>query len=457
MNKNYRDWLLNIKNNVIVSAVYIVLMFIISPLFPGVNWFNLGDFTLDVVNYYHGIMIPLALLLIIVTAKVFKIPEKLLNFIILTNYPVILLSFLGVVLFYPSWATLSDEIIQAIRDVIMLISAILLIIGMLYFPVRFKNDFKKIFAGYLLTLIAAISATIAAIMGMIYEYGSLYTFSSIPWFNSLVTSWGGLSTFLGNVLTSHSHQMLPAVMGGIVGLTAVIFGYHKISSRYIWFVNIGLLISFIGIISMSYIYFISSFGTYSIPTLFTSGPGGVNGLALDDSQTGLVGFGAIISIFGLISTFEKNSGNRFLQITSISTWVGAMAALVGIGYVIEFNEAYYGFGSPGTPPTGGPGYLYDEAFMNGHLLYAFFMLVIISAFFAISYYLTRKDEKTDKIKIFASYTGIAGILVGYEGLLIYVLTLSWYVLALGLILLLISAIITTWNIVIVKNVDYNII
>lgn len=448
----YRNFFTDIKKNVIALMIYIVFMLLISPVFPGVTWFQLGDFTLDVVNYYHGVMIPLALLVIIISARVFKLPKGVYNFVQITTYPIIVLSFLGLVLFYPASAALADEGIQTLRDVIMVLDAVLLIIGLLIFPFKYRSDFKNVLAGYLLVIVAAISATIAAVFGMVYEYGNLFTYSAIPFFNSYVNSIGGISTFLGNLITSHSHQMLPAFMGGIVGLTAVIFSYHRLPSGYKWAVNIGLIISVIGTISMSYLYWISSFGTYVIPAIFTSGPGGMNGLALDDSQTGLVGIGAIIAIIGLIKTLDTQKGTKYAQITAIGTWVGAMAAMVGVGYVMEFNESYYGFGSPGTPPTGGPGYMYDMAFTNGHLLYTFFMLVIAAAFFVILFYFAKNSEK--KLRA-PSYIAIAGMVVGFEGLLVYVLTLSWIVEAIGLWLLFFSFAFAVWSIMGTKSADYN--
>lgn len=450
MNEKIRKFIFDLKKNIVAIMIYIAFMFLISPLFPGVTWFELGDFTLYVVNYYHGIMIPLTLLIIIVTAKIFKIPDKLYKFILLTNYPVLVLSFLGLVLFYPSWATNADIVAQAIRDIIMMVDALVLIIGLIIFPFKNKTDFRNVLAGYLLVTVTAISATIAAFMGMVYEYGNLYTFSAIPFFNSYVNSVGGISTFLGNLLTSHSHQMLPAVMGGIVGLTATIFGYYKLNPKYKAIASIGLYISFLGVVSMSYLYWISSFGTYTIPSIFTSGPGGVNGLALDDSQTGIIGVGALIAIIGLVKTFNSTKGLKMLQIAAISTWIGAVASLLGIGYVIEFNESFYGFGSPGIPPNGGSGYLYDMAFMNGHLLYPFFMLVIVAAFFMVGYYLFKN---MDNVPILPSYLALSGIVLGYEGLLIYTMTLSWIVEAIGLCLLFISLAYITWIAIKSKSIE----
>jgi hypothetical protein len=428
------SFFLDVKKNVLSIAAFVLALLLISPLFPGVSWFRLGDFTLYTVNFYHVIMIPLALILILVTANIFNSSNKLRNFLTLTTFPVLLFSLLGLVLFYPTWAVNADAVMQTIRDIIMVIDGILLVIMLLIFPLTKKNEFKSVYGAYILVLLASISATIAASMGMAFEYGSLYGFTSISFFNSYVNSIGGLSTFLGNALTTHSHEMLPAVMGGIVGLTAVIFGYNKLSTAYRTVVNVGLLISSIGIIAMTYIYLISSLGTYVIPTIFPFGPGGVNGLALDDSQTGIVGIGALIAIIGLVKTFESLKGRRSLQISSIATWVVAMATMVGVGYVIEFNEAFFGFGNP--PSTGGgPGYLWDLAFTNGHLMLVFFMLVVAAGLFVTFYYLYKNDSSMFRI---ASYTAIAGMVLGAEGLVVYVLTLSWVVEAVGIWLIYLS-------------------
>jgi len=428
------NFFLDVRKNVVSVGVFILAMLLVSPLFPGVSWFRLGDFTLYTVNFYHVIMIPLALILILVTANIFNSSNKIKNFITLTTFPVLLFSLLGLVLFYPTWAVNADAAMQTIRDVIMVLDAILLVLMLLAFPFTKRNEFKSVYGAYVLVLLASISATIAAVMGMAFEYGSLYGFSSISFFNSYVNSIGGLTTFLGNALTTHSHEMLPAVMGGIVGLTAVIFGYNKLSTAYRNVVNVGLLISSVAVIAMTYIYLVSSLGTYVIPAIFTSGPGGVNGLALDDMLTGTIGIGALIAIIGLVKTFESLKGRRLLQISSLATWVITMAAFIGVGYVIEFNEAFFGFGNPPSQ-GGGPGFLYDWAFMDGHLMLGFFMLVVAAGLFVTFCYFYKNDSSMFKI---ASYVAIAGMILGAEGLVVYVLTLSWIVEAIGIWLIYIS-------------------
>ncbi|MGC8565081.1 MAG: hypothetical protein ACP5R0_03995 [Thermoplasmata archaeon] len=419
----------NTKFNIIALIIYIAVMLAISPLIPGVTWFQLGDFTLDVVNYYHTIMIPLALLLILYAAYILKLNEKIIISISISTIPLLVLNILGLIFFYPSSTQLADYVIQGLRDIWMLLLTLFFFIGLLIFPFKSKDKFKKIWGAHILLLLATVSAGLAAIMGMIYEYGNLYGFTSITWFNSFVNSWGGLQTFLGNLVTSHSHEMLPAVMGGIVALAALSFGYENLSGWKRNIVNLGMVISIFGTISMTYLYVISSFGTYSIPAIFTSGPYGMNGLALDDSQTGLIGIGALISIVGIYFILSNKRSARLLQITELITWIATMFVMIGVGYIIEFNEAYYGFGSQGTPPNGGPGYLYDMAYTNAHLMFAFFFMPVLAGML-LAFLLFINNES--KYSNFNAYLFLLGTGLGAEGVLIYLITLSWYVEAIGL-------------------------
>lgn len=412
----------------IIILAYLALFLLISPLFPGVKWFQLGDFTTTVVNYYHVIMIPFALLMIILVAHVFDLSPRVKKAVNLSVIPVLIFSILGLVFFYPSWGATADEVFQAIRDVIVFIAALAVIIALLIMPFRDHKRFKEIWGAYILVLIGGISAEIAAMFGMILEYGNLYGFTSIGFFNSYVVSLGGLSTFLGNAWTTHSHQMLPAVMGMIVGISAIAFGYDKLSPRIRNIVNGGMVVSIIGVLSMTALYWISAFGTYVIPAVFVSGAGGMNGLALDDSQTGIVGIGAMIALIGLAVAVKRETGNKLLSYSTLGAWIAAMFSMVGIGYLIEFNEVYYGFGAAGVAPNGGPGYLYDMAYTNGHLLLVFFMLTLVAGIFIT----LRWYGGDSRFKPYIGGLTIAGTVIGVEGLIIYTMLLSWAVEAVGL-------------------------
>ncbi|MCL4329775.1 MAG: hypothetical protein M1533_02080 [Candidatus Thermoplasmatota archaeon] len=441
-NSKWKEILLSPKDNIVAVLTFISILLVIGPFIPGVSWFSLGDFSLDMVNFYHTIMIPFVFLLILYASELLGLGAQERKAVNLSTYPVLFLTVLGTVFFYPASTQTADYVLQALRDVWMLVLALMFLVYLLGLPLRDRQRFKNIWGAYTLIVITTISAGIAAVMGMIYEYGNLFGYASLPAFNNDVTAWGGLQTFLGNLITSHSHQMLPAVMGGIIGLATVSFGYEKLSSVKRNFVNAGLVIAVIGTISMSYLYFISSFGTYVIPAIFTSGTGGMNGLALDDSQTGIVGIGALVTIIGLYYLLSGNRADRLVQISEMLTWIATMAVMIGVGYAMEFNETYYGFGSPGVPPNGGPGYQYDMAFTDGHLLFAFFLMPLVAGILLlIMHYI--KEFNTEKRMI--TYFIIAGTIIGGFGVLEYVLTLSWIVEAIGLALLIIAIIITTYT------------
>ncbi len=440
LNQKWKKILLNPKDNIIAILVFISIFLAIGPILPGVSWFSLGNFSLDMINFYHTIMIPFAFLLILYTSELLDLDTLERKAVNLSTYPILFLTFLGMIFFYPASTQGADYVLQGMRDVWMLLLALMFFVYLLMLPFKNRQKFRNIWGAYSLIVIATISGGIAAVMGMIYEYGLLFGYASIPLLNRDVAAWGGLQTFLGNLLTSHSHQMLPAIEGGIVGLTAISLGYEKLSAVKRNIVNLGMVISIFGTISMSYLYLISSFGTYVIPTIFSFGAGGMNGLALDDSQTGIIGVGALISIIGLYYILSRRPVERLVQLSELLTWIAVMSVMVGVGYAMEFNETYYGFGSPGVPPNGGSGFQYDLAFTDGHLLFAFFMMPLVAGIILV---LMRylKEQETEKRVI--TYLIMAGTVTGAFGVMEYMLTLFWVIEAIGLALLILAIILIT--------------
>jgi len=434
--------LLNVKYNFLAVLIFISVFLVISPLLPGVSWFRLGDFTLDTVNFYHTVMIPFVFLLILYAAELLDLSTRTRKIINFSTYPILFFTALGTALFYPASTQTADYVIQAIRDLWMVVIALLFFVDLILLPLRNREKVRKIWGAYALIVIATLSAGIAAIMGMIYEYGTLFGYSSLPIFNNYVTSIGGIQVFLGNLVTSHSHEMLPAVMGGIVALAAVSFGYEKLPNFKRNAVNLGMIVAVLGTISFTYLYIISSFGTYVIPAIAPFGPGQMNGLALDDSQTGIVGWGALISIVGLYYVLSRKPVDRLIQLSELLTWIATMAVMIGVGYAMEFNESYYGFGSPGVPPNGGPGYNYDMAFTDGHLLFAFFMMPLLAGIILIIMHYIQNNEKERRIIVY--FIG-AGTTISAFGVLAYVITLFWLPEAIGLALLVVAIIITTFT------------
>lgn len=110
---------------------------------------------------------------------------------------------------------------------------------------------------------------------------------------------------------------------------------------------------------------------------------------------------------------------RLYRLAALATWVAAMAILVGIGYFIEFNEAFFGFGSPGQPPSGGPGYMFDDTFMKGHLVTAFMIIPLLAATMLAVDYIVKGGGRA---KRYLAYLTFASLL-RYLGVQFYTMTL----------------------------------
>ena len=55
LNQRWKKILLNPKDNIIAILAFISIFLAIGPILPGVSWFSLGNFSLDMINFYHTI------------------------------------------------------------------------------------------------------------------------------------------------------------------------------------------------------------------------------------------------------------------------------------------------------------------------------------------------------------------------------------------------------------------
>ncbi|MCE4623337.1 MAG: hypothetical protein F7B11_01130 [Caldisphaeraceae archaeon] len=233
----------------------------------------------------------------------------------------------------------------------------------------------------------------------------------------------------------------------MIALAAIVFNYADMRNKKAKYaVDAGFIVAIFGVISMTVLYIISSFGTYAIPTISPFGPYGVNGLALDDSQTGLIGFGSIIVAFALIGgglLADKLPHTRLLKVMEILTWFSAMFVLVGVGYPIEFNEAFFGFATPGTPKTGGgPGWMYDAAFMRAHLFFVFYLLPIVAGSIIAAYEILKGNiigSRARALTKISSYFFFFGIIMASDGVVVWTLTIhQWLPFIIGISFILAS-------------------
>ncbi|WP_148217132.1 hypothetical protein [Acidilobus saccharovorans] len=410
------------RKNLTAIAVYTAVLFAISPLL-GANWISPGDFDSSTQAVYHALMIPLTLLLAILACELLGLPRwaKLLaNY---ATYPTLALTFVGNAIlqnYYPS--SLANYAVQGVRDVLLYLVALAVIVAALLKAARERAWLKAYWAPFLLILAAGVSIALAPIYGIVSLMPQTWHLSFLA---STVNAVGN-QTFVSDLVTSHSHQMLPAVGDAIVGLTAIWFGYSELRGRARAAAAAGLIIGLASVIVFTYLYWASGVGTYSIPTIAPFGPQGVNGLALDDFTTGLSGWGAMLVLAALyvgpLAYLARSGQNaeRLYRLATLATWVAAMAILVGIGYFIEFNEAFFGFGSPGQPPSGGPGYMFDDAFMKGHLVTAFMIIPLLAATMLAVDYIVKEGGKA---KRYLAYLTFASLLLCYLGVQFYTMTL----------------------------------
>jgi hypothetical protein len=193
------------------------------------------------------------------------------------------------------------------------------------------------------------------------------------------------STLMGNIITSHSHGMLPSFMAGIVILAAEAFGYSRLVGVRKQVARIGAGAMLGGIALYSGVYAVSGVGTFVIPAWFPSGAGGVNGIAMDDTMTGLVGLGALIVAAAMLpelrGSFLRLSGTAMRRFNPVRlgvylTYLMATAAMFVYGYYIEVNESQFGFNTTLAASR----VIDDQIFTRSHLLFVFGSLPIIAVF-----------------------------------------------------------------------------
>ncbi|MGC9183039.1 hypothetical protein [Caldisphaera sp.] len=97
-----KDLFISPKFNILLITAYVAIGLLVSPLIPGINWLQPGDFSEAEVIYYHGIMLQLTVLGIIIAAYITKFPKKLQLIFNVSNIPLMILNILGIGFSYPA-------------------------------------------------------------------------------------------------------------------------------------------------------------------------------------------------------------------------------------------------------------------------------------------------------------------------------------------------------------------
>ncbi len=367
-----------------IAAVMVLTFATVPWLAPA----DTGDFSEPMMWFYHAVMIPATMLFLLLCVRIFPI-HPWARYIVMGGSLDAMFSSTGLMirgygLLYhnPSITAIGTFIILPSTFVLFLVTVIFLIgLGASTIIPRTRTVMsrQKIEITWAL-LLFGVSAVTWIVLGIGYASSEV----GISWRFWATAQGESLSTLLGNVATSHSHGIAPAFMGGIVILAAETFGYSSLTGLRKQAARLGVGIMLAGTALFSAVYLVAAIGSYSIPALFPFGPGGVNGLAMDDTMTGLVGVGALIVAGAMLPETRQSltrMGTKFrerfnpVRAAVYLTYLMAAVAMYFYGYYIEFNEASFGFAALPAPRA-----INDQIFTRAHLLFVFGSLPVMAVF-----------------------------------------------------------------------------
>jgi hypothetical protein len=291
--------------------------------------------------------------------------------------------------------------------------AIALIVAMAVYPRASGTGYRHMGMPYYTAFTGVFGALVAAMMGHIG--GWVTWFGPSPsvfnqYINSTMypvlgyTNSTSVVTFTEDVVGSHSHLMLVALMAGVVALVAIFFGYYerwgKTPKRL---ADFGFAWMTVSLLTALWIYVVSGVGNYQIPLFFVNG---ANGVAGDDLTTGLVGLGAVFVLAGLIAHARgalTAEGKPLLRdplfLTVVVSWITIYLVIPVTGFYINFNEAFYQ----------AAGINFDIVFTRFHQDFGFFVLpALVTLVLALEYF-----GLSSRARRYMGYLMTAGVLIGF--------------------------------------------
>lgn len=220
-------------------------------------------------------------------------------------------------------------------------------------------------SAYWLAVISLASAVVAAVIGFI----NLWVRAFGPSFFAGYMGWLGLDNggFLDATLDPHSHMIALAIIAGIVAVAVIRFrALADESPARRTVANVGIWIALAGVVGTTLVLGAVAFLNYAPPTLFTSGPDAVNGMAGDDLVMAIVFLGAVV--IGAAILANRRTWRDPLRLTILGTWAAAVAITVLEGFWIELHEDAFGASLASN----------DAAFSAAHPMTGIFLMVVLS-------------------------------------------------------------------------------
>jgi hypothetical protein len=239
--------------------------------------------------------------------------------------------------------------------------------------------YAKAGAGYWLALFSVGSAFIAGMIGIANLWMNIF---GVGIFSFLVPFFGDAGTFVGALAGPHSHDMGIAIMAGVVALVAYRFKVLDTKGLQRSVANIGLWITSIGLVAITIVMVLEAVINFVPPVLFQGGPGGVNGMAGDDTTMAITALGAMIAIIplALVKFNGKSSWKDVVRLALLGTWVAAVLNSVIEGFYIEFHEDVFGSTMSAN----------HDVFANVNPMFGIFTLAALAlVLLAVDYYQVR--------------------------------------------------------------------
>ncbi len=226
-----------------------------------------------------------------------------------------------------------------------------------------RAAYRGLGSGYWLAVFSLGAAVVAALIGFVNLWVRAFGPSIFGGFYGLFgLDRGGI---LDATLDPHSHMIALAIVAGIVAAVVVRLRALESGSQVgRTLARAGTWITTVGVIGTTLILGAVAFLNFAPPTLFTSGPDGVNGMAGDDLVMTVVFVGAMVVAAALLADplFRRDG----LRLAIVGTWVAMVAITVLEGFYIELNQVQF---------AGAPG---DTAFSAAHPMTGIFLMTVVS-------------------------------------------------------------------------------
>jgi len=432
---------------VFFTVAWIAALLVFS-LFRGIPWLRLGDFDFATAMYYHGLMVPVLVLLYLLTADVLALNALSTWIYSAAAIGCVLLTGAGSIFNTTEGLSLASGIQlagMALADLLgIALAAALVVLGL-----NHAETIRGAKAAFWLLLSSLVAILIAGAFGHLGAWGIDLGITSFPGVTTLLDRTGmEPEGFQEAVVSSHSHLVVVAVLYGLVALAVIRGAYHNLPLWKKRAVILGIWTAVASVLSAAAVYILSALAGWEPPTLFASGPDNVNGVPLDDVILAFGMAGCLICMGGLVGAPTQGpdrDASPFKPETRVAmllVWVFGFASAVVLGVYIELHETFYG---AGEPPASGA--LNDQAFVRAHMVYTFCLLpIIFSALLATECGGPAGTASRVGSAIFV-WTSMLGMGVGLLGELLWVATLDARVLAVGMVVMgaaLIAAAASLW-------------